>query len=79
MKSNTRPNKKSADINKHYPLLGYRVSRAEKNAFSKNFDELIDKLQKQPEYRFVNLKKNVVFLRALELGLNQIHKKKSLA
>lgn len=70
--------KKSADINKHYPLLGFRVSKAEKLAFTKNLNQLIDKLQTQPEYRFVNLKKNAVFLRALELGLAHINRKKSL-
>ncbi|AGH95356.1 hypothetical protein [Pseudobdellovibrio exovorus] len=73
-----RSKKKSDDINKHYPLLGFRVTKADKAAFSKNFTELIDKLQSQPEYKFVNLKKNAVFLRALELGIEQIKRKKSL-
>lgn len=73
-----RMRKKSEDINKNYPILGFRVSKSDKAEFNEAFEELLNQLKKQPEYRRVNLKKNAVFLRALELGIQQIKEKKSL-
>jgi len=70
--------KKSDDINRNYPMLGFRVTRSEKNLFTKDFEALLTVLSSLPEYRRVKLKKNAVFIRALELGLEQIKKKKSL-
>lgn len=70
--------RKSDDINKNYPVLGFRVQRADRDAMLKNFDVAIDLLRSMPEYRRVNLKKNAVFIRALELGLEQISKRKTL-
>jgi hypothetical protein len=70
--------KKSDDINGNYPVLGYRVTKDERDAFLKQFDMALETLRSQPEYRRVNLKKNAVFLRALELGIEQIRKKKTL-
>lgn len=70
--------KKSEKINKNYPVLGFRVSRAERDELLGKFEELIELLRGQPEYRRVNLKKNAVFLAALEFGIEHIAKKKSL-
>jgi hypothetical protein len=70
--------RKSDDINGNYPLLGFRVTKDEKDSFIKEFEMALSILSSQPEYRRINLKKNAVFLRALELGLEQIKKKKSL-
>jgi hypothetical protein len=70
--------KKSDDINKNYPVLGFRVSRVERQEMIRKFDELIELLRNEPEYRRANLKKNAVFLRALEVGIEHITKKKSL-
>lgn len=70
--------KKSDDINGNYPLLGFRVTKNEKDLVLKEFEKAIDLLRAQPEYRRLNLKKNAVFLRALEIGIEQIKKKKSL-
>lgn len=70
--------RKSDNINKNYPVLGFRVGRAEKDDFLRSFDAAIEILNSMPEYRRVNLKKNAVFLRALELGLEEIKKRKSL-
>lgn len=70
--------KKSEDINAHYPILGFRVAREEKDAFLVQFEAALELLRRQPEYKRINLKKNAVFLRALELGLEQIKKRKSL-
>lgn len=70
--------RKSDDINGNYPILGFRVTKDEKDSFIKEFELAIDILRAQPEYRRINLKKNAVFLRALELGLNHIKKRKSL-
>jgi hypothetical protein len=70
--------KKSDDINRNYPMLGFRVARSEKNLFTKDFEALLTLLGGLPEYRRVKLKKNAVFIRALEIGLEQIKKKKSL-
>ncbi len=70
--------RKSDDINGNYPILGFRVTKDEKNSFIKEFEQAIEILHNQPEYRRINLKKNAIFLRALELGLEQIKKKKSL-
>lgn len=70
--------RKSDDINGNYPILGFRVTKGEKDSFIREFEQAIDLLKDQPEYRRINLKKNAVFLRALELGLEQIKKRKSL-
>lgn len=77
-KTKTPANKKSSDINGNYPILGYRISRTERDNFLQQFQGVIELLSLQPEYRRVNLKKNAVFLRALELGIEQIKKRKSL-
>lgn len=71
--------KKSADINANYPMLGYRVAKEEKQSFVSEFESVLTLLKAQPEYRRINLKKNAVFLRALELGLEQIKKRKNLS
>lgn len=70
--------KKSSDINGNYPLLGYRIAKDEKEAFLSEFESVLAVLSAQPEYRRMNIKKNAVFLRALELGLELIKKRKSL-
>lgn len=70
--------KKSDDLNKNYPVLGFRVSRADKDVAIEQFDDLLELLRGLPEYRRVNLKKNAVFLRALEIGIEQLKRKKSL-
>lgn len=70
--------KKSNDINGNYPLLGFRVAKTEKSLVLKEFEGVIDLLRDQPEYRCLNLKKNAVFLRALEIGIEHIKKRKSL-
>lgn len=70
--------KKSSDINANYPMLGFRIARDEKASFLAEFESVIALLSNQVEYRRINLKKNAVFLRALELGLEQIKKRKSL-
>ena len=71
--------KKSEAINKNYPVLGFRVAKADRDAFLVEFEQLLSLLRNQPEYRRINLKKNAVFLRALELGIRQLKKKKTLA
>lgn len=70
--------KKSSDINGNYPVLGFRIAKAEKTAFMVEFNAVLDLLNSQPGYRRVNLKKNAVYLRALEIGLEHIKKRKSL-
>lgn len=70
--------KKSDDINGNYPLLGFRVTKDEKALVLKEFEGALSLLRTQPEYRRLNLKKNAVFLRALEIGIEQIKKRKSL-
>lgn len=70
--------KKSNDINGNYPILGFRVAKTEKEAFIAEFEVVLELLHSQPEYRRINLKKNAVFLRALEIGLETIKKRKSL-
>lgn len=70
--------KKSNDINGNYPILGFRVAKTEKDSFLGDFEAVLEILRHQPEYRRINLKKNAVFLRALEIGLEQIKKRKSL-
>jgi hypothetical protein len=70
--------KKSDDLNKNYPVLGFRVSRNEREAMIAKFEELIELLRDQPQYQRVNLKKNAVFLAALEIGIEHIRKKMSL-
>lgn len=70
--------KKSNDINGNYPVLGFRIAKSERDDFLVEFESVLELLHKQPEYRRINLKKNAVFLRALELGLEQIKKRKSL-
>jgi hypothetical protein len=70
--------KKSNDINGNYPVLGFRIAKAERDDFLKEFENTLELLRGQPEYRRLNLKKNAVFLRALEIGLEQIKKRKSL-
>lgn len=72
------PAPKSKNLNKNYPVLGFRVAKAERDDLLNKFDKLIELLRDQPEYRRVNLKKNAVFLAALEIGIEQIAKKKSL-
>jgi hypothetical protein len=58
--------------------LGFRIAKAERDDFLKEFENTLELLRGQPEYRRLNLKKNAVFLRALEIGLEQIKKRKSL-
>jgi hypothetical protein len=70
--------KKSSDINRNYPVLGYRIAKADRETFLSEFEAVLELLSHQPEYRRLNLKKNAVFLRALELGLEQIKKRKTL-
>lgn len=70
--------KKSSDINGNYPLLGFRVAKADREELLSEFEAVLTLLGSQPEYRRLNLKKNAVFLRALEIGLTQIKKRKSL-
>ncbi|MGE3760066.1 MAG: hypothetical protein AB7H97_20035 [Pseudobdellovibrionaceae bacterium] len=70
--------KKSNNINKNYPVLGYRVTKAERDEFIARFEALVDLLREQPEYRRINLKKNAVFLAALDFGIEHFTKKKSL-
>lgn len=70
--------KKSDDINRNYPLLGFRVTKTERDLVLKEFEDAIDLLRDQPQYRRLNLKKNAVFIRALEIGIEQIKKRKSL-
>lgn len=70
--------KKSQDINGNYPILGFRIGKAERDDFLDEFENILELLRTQPEYRRINLKKNAVFLRALEIGLEQIKKRKSL-
>lgn len=70
--------KKSDNINKNYPLVGFRVSKSEKTEILSQFEDLIEVLSNLPEYRRVNLKKNAVFLRALEVGIETLKKRKSL-
>jgi hypothetical protein len=70
--------KKSAKINKNYPVLGFRVSKSERDELLVKFEKLIELLRDQPEYRRLNLKKNAVFLAALEFGIEHIAKKKTL-
>lgn len=70
--------KKSSDINGNYPILGFRVAKAEKDDLISEFEATLELLRTQPEYRRINLKKNAVFLRALEIGIEQIKKRKSL-
>lgn len=70
--------KKSNDINANYPILGYRITKDERDDFLSEFDAVLELLRSQPEYRRLNLKKNAVFLRALEIGIEQIKKRKSL-
>ena len=70
--------KKSADINANYPVLGFRVTKDEKDVIMEEFELALELLKRQPEYKRINLKKNAVFLRALELGLEQIKKRKTL-
>jgi len=71
--------KKSGDINTNYPILGCRIAKDERTSFLTEFESVMDLLNSQPEYRRIRLKKNAVFLRALEIGLEQIKKRKSLA
>jgi hypothetical protein len=73
-----RSRKKSNDINGNYPILGFRIAKAERDDFLTEFENTLELLRDQPEYRRLNLKKNAVFLRALEIGLEQIKKRKSL-
>ncbi len=70
--------KKSNDINGNYPILGFRITKVERDAFLIEFEAILELLRGQPEYRRINLKKNAVFLRALEIGIGQIKKRKSL-
>jgi len=70
--------KKSNDINGNYPILGFRIAKAERDEFLNEFESVLELLHNQPEYRRINLKKNAVFLRALEIGIEQIKKRKSL-
>ncbi len=70
--------KKSSDINGNYPILGFRVAKAERDDFLNDFEGALELLRSQPEYRRINLKKNAVFLRALEIGIGEIKKRKSL-
>ncbi len=70
--------KKSDNINGNYPVLGFRVTKDERDLTLKEFENVLNLLRDQPEYRRLNLKKNAVFLRALEIGLEQIRRKKSL-
>lgn len=70
--------KKSKDINGNYPILGFRITKDERDAFLAEFETTLELLRNQPEYRRINLKKNAVFLRALEIGIEQIKKRKSL-
>lgn len=70
--------KKSNDINGNYPILGFRIAKAERDDFLNAFESVLELLHNQPEYRRINLKKNAVFLRALEIGIEQIKKRKSL-
>lgn len=73
-----RAAKKSDNLNKNYPILGFRISKNERDLFLKEFEMVLELLRDQPEYRRLNLKKNAVFLRALEIGIEQIKKKKAL-
>lgn len=73
-----RKQKKSNDINTNYPVLGYRITKDERDDFLSDFEAVLELLRSQPEYRRINLKKNAVFLRALEIGIQQIRKRKSL-
>lgn len=70
--------KKSNDINTNYPILGYRIAKDERDNFLSEFDAVLELLHNQPEYRRISLKKNAVFLRALEIGIEQIKRRKSL-
>lgn len=70
--------KKSSNINANYPILGFRIAKSEKAAILVEFESVLKLLSQQPEYRRINLKKNAVFIRALELGIEQIKKRKSL-
>lgn len=70
--------KKSQDINGNYPILGFRITKNERDDFLEEFDQVLELLRQQPEYRRLNLKKNAVFLRALEIGIEQIKKRKTL-
>lgn len=68
--------KKSDNINKNYPVLGFRVAKAERNEFVKEFNKLLEGLDALPEYRRVKLKKNALFLWILELGMEELKKQK---
>lgn len=70
--------KKSDKINKNYPVLGFRVAKADRDDLLGQFDALLALLRTRPEYRHVNLKKNAVFRRALEVGIDHIKKKRTL-
>lgn len=70
--------RKSDDINGNFPILGFRIAKDERAVFLAEFEAVLGLLGSQPEYRRVNLKKNAVFLRALEIGIEQIKRRKSL-
>ena len=70
--------KKSDDINKHYPMMGYRVKSDTKEAVERLLDRAISAIKNQSDSLVSEEKRNKVFVRALELGLNEIIKKKSL-
>ncbi len=70
--------KKSDQLNKNYPILGFRVSKEDRDEIIERFDSLLDLLRTLPEYRRLNLKKNAVFLRALEIGIEHLKKKRTL-
>jgi hypothetical protein len=54
------------------------VAKADREEMLGQFDELLNVLRACPEYRRLNLKKNAVFMRALEVGIEYLKKKKTL-
>lgn len=70
--------KKSDKVSKNYPVLGFRVAKAERDELLGQFEDLLNLLRTLPEYRRVNLKKNAVFMRVLEVGIEVLKKKRTL-
>ncbi len=70
--------KKSDNLSKNYPVLGFRVAKSDRDDLIEQFEDLLKILRTMPEYRRVNLKKNAVFMRVLEVGIDHLKKKRTL-
>lgn len=69
---------KSEDINKNYPMFGYRFEKPIKKELEEKFFALVELFESLPQYKNIKINRNTIFRRIIEEGIEILKKKKSL-